>query len=372
MNETQLPPDGGQPQGSGDRQPSHAQPAASPMQPSTSNGLDDFPEDALLEDEAAGWSAQFVVPFQQSGPMPAVNPQPPQAGTNQTGAPAQGRTTPRRFPVLKVVLISTLIVLAVGVLALSVFAQPASHLTLAAKNPTQRPLVTRRHRAPTARPTHIVPKTPTPTMATVTPQATPQNDWVPSRQTLQQLGWTGAGLSMGDALEAERTAWTFTDREMSLDYRNAGTQAQHGGTFTAAVFLLTPNARARFFQNDVRAINNALFDRIQQQHVIQEVVNAQPRLVQFRAQGQQQFAWVDVSFQLWQSRLDQQIGQRVEGLEHDPATHGPRVHHMIVLLLRVTPGAQGASAPMGGTGWLVSTYALDPAGGNLPTITQPA
>ena len=228
------------------------------------------------------------------------------------------------------------------------------------------------HTTPTARPTRTVQKTPTPTMATATPQATPPSDWVPSAQTLQQLGWTGAGLSTGDALEAERTAWTFTDREMSLDYRNAGTRAQHGGTFTAAVFLLTPNARTRFFQNDVRAINNVLFDRVQQQQLIQEVVNAEPRLVQFQVQGQQQFAWVDVSFQLWQSQLDPQTGQRVEGLELDPATHAPRVHHMIVLLLRVTIGTQGANAPMGGTGWLVSTYALDPAGGSLPAIIQPA
>jgi hypothetical protein len=189
---------------------------------------------------------------------------------------------------------------------------------------------------------------------------------------LQQLGWTGAGLSTGDALEAERTAWTFSDREMSLDYRNVGTQALHGGTFTAAVFLLTPNARARFFANDVRAINNVLFDRVQQQQLIQEVVNAQPRLVQFQVQGQQQFAWVDVSFQIWQSRLDPQTGSRAESLELDPATHGPRVHHMIVLLLRVPPGAQGTNAPMGGTGWLVSTYALDPAGGNFPAIILPA
>jgi hypothetical protein len=209
-------------------------------------------------------------------------------------------------------------------------------------------------------------------MATATPQATPPSDWVPSAQTLQQIGWTGAGLSTGDALEAERTAWTFTDREMSLDYRNAGTRAQHGGTFTAAVFLLTPNARTRFFQNDVRAINNMLFDRVQQQQLIQEVVYAAPRLVQFQVQGQQEFAWVDVSFQLWQSQLDQQTGQRAEGLELDPATHGPRVHHMIVLLLRMTIGTQGANAPMGGTGWLVSTYALDPAGGSLPAIIQPA
>jgi hypothetical protein len=209
-------------------------------------------------------------------------------------------------------------------------------------------------------------------MATATPQPTPPSDWVPSAQTLQQLGWTGAGLSAGDALEAERTAWTFTDREMSLDYRNAGTQAQHSGTFTAAVFLLTPNARARFFQNDVRAINNALFDQVQQQHLIQEVVNAEGRLVQFQVQGQQQFAWVDVSFQLWQSQLDPQTGSRAEGLELDPTTHGPRVRHMIVLLLRVTPGTQGTNAPMGGTGWLVSTYALDPIGGSFPAIIQPA
>src|SRR5207248_5484404 len=167
-----------------------------------------------------------------------------------------------------------------------------SHLATVSKNPTQRPPAT--HSAPAVRPTVAGRMMPTPTMATATPQATPQGDWVPSTQTLQQLGSTGAGLSTGDALEAERTAWTFTDREMSLDYGNAGTQAQHGGTFTAAVFLLTTNARVRFFQNDVRAINNVLFDRVQQQQLIQEVVNAQPLLVQFQAQGQQQFAWVDV------------------------------------------------------------------------------
>src|SRR5205823_4118450 len=236
---------------------------------------------------------------------------------------------------------------AVGFLALSVFAQPASHLATVSKNPTQGSPAT--HTTVTAKPTRPIQRTPTPTMATVTPQATPQSDWVPSAQTLQQIGWMGAGLSTGDALEAERTAWTFTDREMSLDYRNAGTQEQHRGTFTAAVFLLTPNARVRFFQNDVRAINDVLFDRVQQQQLLQEVVNAQPRLVQFQVQGQQQFAWVDVSFQLWQSRLDPQTGSRAEGLEIDPATHGPRVHHMIVLLLRVTPGTQGTSAPMGGT-----------------------
>ncbi len=152
MDQTQLPSDGSQPSGSQESQGSDAQPVASPSHPQTSHEHDDFPEDVLLEDEAAGWSAQFVVPFQQSGPMPTVNPQTARASTNQAGAPAPGRTTPRRFPVLKVALISSLIVLAMGFLALSVFAQPASHLTPIAKHSTQGPLVM--HTAPTARPTH--------------------------------------------------------------------------------------------------------------------------------------------------------------------------------------------------------------------------
>ncbi len=370
MDQTQTQPDGGQPNGSENQQPSDALPVASPLAMQTSNKHDDLPGDALLADEAAGWSAQFVLPFQQSGSLPAVNPQTAQASSNQAGTPAQGRATSRRFPILKVALISTVIVLAMGFLVFSVFAQPASHLTTAAKNPMQgSPTSHTTIAAKTARPLQ---RTLTPTVGTATPQATPQSDLVPSAHTLQQLGWARAGLSMGDALEAERTAWTFTDREMSLDYRNVGSQAQHGGTFTASVFLLTPNARVRFFQNDVRVINNVLFDRVQQQHLIQEVVIAQPHLVHFRVQGQQQFAWVDVSFQLWQSKLDPQTGSSASGLELDPATHTPRVHHMILLLLRVTPGTQGTNAPMGGTGWLVSTYELDPAGGSLPGFIQPA
>src|SRR5438045_6403868 len=128
VDQTQLPQDGDQPGGSEDQQPSGALPVASPLPIQTSNEHDDFPEDALLEDEAAGWSAQFVVPFQQSGPQPAVNPQTARASTNQVGTPGQARTTTRRFPILKIGLISTLIILVVGFLAISVFAQPATHL----------------------------------------------------------------------------------------------------------------------------------------------------------------------------------------------------------------------------------------------------
>ncbi len=59
MNETQLPSGDSQSRGSEDGQPSHAMPATSTRHTPTSNAQDDFLEEALLEDEAAGWSAQF-------------------------------------------------------------------------------------------------------------------------------------------------------------------------------------------------------------------------------------------------------------------------------------------------------------------------
>ena len=158
MDQTQLPPDSGQPDGSEDQQPSDVMPAASPLPIQPSNEHDDFPEDAMLEDEAAGWSAQFVVPFQQSGPLPTVNPQMARTSTNQAGMPAMGRATPRRFPILKVALISTLIVLAMGFFVFSVFTQPASHLTTAAKNPMHRPLAIQT--TPMAKTTRTVQRTP--------------------------------------------------------------------------------------------------------------------------------------------------------------------------------------------------------------------
>lgn len=186
-------------------------------------------------------------------------------------------------------------------------------------------------------------------------------------------GWTGAGLSRGDAAFAMRTAITFTDREMSLDWRNIGTRAAHSGTLTAATFILTPAARTRFQQNDVRVINNVLFDRLTSEQMIQAVTDEQPHLVQFQAQAGQQLAWVEVSFHLWQERKDPaHPDNRIEGLETDPATGQPRLHRMSVLLLRVAPGTQGPTAPMGGTGWLVSNYGLDLAGGTLVDLVEPA
>jgi hypothetical protein len=327
----------------------------------------DLEDEDLLREDERGWNAPLVAPFQYSGQIAAADASSSHASAHGSVPPGRRRSTARPFPLLKVLLVCAVIVLAGGFLAFTVFAQPGGRPITTTQHPTQGTPGMQMH--PTARPTPVMQKTP----ALPTPtQATPQSNWVPSTQALGQMGWSAAGLSTGDALEAERTAWTFTDREMGLDYRDAGTQGQHAGTFTAAVFLLTPGARTRFFANDVRVINNALFDRVQQQRLIQEVVNAQPRLALFQVQNQQQFAWVDVAFELWQSQVDQQTGNRVDGFDIDPVTHVPRIHHMIVLLLRVTPGSQGANAPMGGTGWLVSTYALDPAGSNLPAVIQPA
>lgn len=165
-------------------------------------------------------------------------------------------------------------------------------------------------------------------------------------------------------------ALTFVGREMSADYRDIGTLTHHGGTLTAARFLLTPGGQVRFVNNDVRMINNVLFTTIRKTQLIQQVIDPQPALVQFQVQqiqGQMHsFAWVTVSFPLFQSKMDPATGQRVEDIERDPATGQPRVHQMAVVLMRVAPQDQGPNAPMGGTGWLVNVYALDAT--TLPDI----
>src|SRR6266516_2734569 len=104
------------------------------------------------------------------------------------------------------------------------------------------------------------------------------SDWVP--QSLP-TGWTNASLLTGDGIQAIRTAVAFNDSEMSLDYRSVGTRNTHGGTFTAATFVMTPAARQRFQHNDVRAINNTLFDMVVTTRLIRLVVNLQPPLVTF-------------------------------------------------------------------------------------------
>jgi len=325
-------------------------------------------EDGFSGDEPGGFGAASAAPFQLSGALPAMPSQEAQTpATRSPSSDTSGSSQARRFPLIRVILLVAVMVVLLLTGVMAVFAQGIPPFTTTAQA-TPVPRHTATTRKPPARPTQTAKGDPTPTMGTG--QGTPPGDWVP--QALPD-GWTNAGLSMGDALFAERTAATFTDREMSLDFRRVGTRTRHGGTLTAATFLLTPNAKVRFAQNDVRVINDVLFDSVSQRHLIQAVVNALPRLLTFAVQGQQQFAWVEVSFQLWQSQLDPQSpNHRIEGKEVDPATAQPRTHHMVVLLLRVPPGVQGANAPMGGTGWLVSNYALDLASGTTLDIVQPA
>ncbi|HEY7419557.1 MAG TPA: hypothetical protein VH593_30525 [Ktedonobacteraceae bacterium] len=296
-------------------------------------------------------SAPFVLPFQPSGPMPAVTPASAQAssmGTPPPAPPPAGRSRWDSFRLLKVLLIAGVVLITVTAATLLIFAQPTSSPKTTHSTPTKS-------------------STPTPS-----PSGQGQGSQgngngpssaLPSAQRLSTFGWTQAGLSTGDALEAFRTATTFTDREMSLDYRNIGTPGNHSGTLTAATFLLTAGGQVRFVHHDVREINNVLYDTISSEHLIQQVVNPQPALIHFQVipvQGQAwNVAWVNVSFELFQSKLDPTSGKRIEGLEPDAKTGQPMIHNMMVVLVWVSPQEQGVNAPMGGTGWLVNTYELD-------------
>jgi hypothetical protein len=323
----------------------------------------------IIDDEPTNESAPFATPFQLSGAIPAVSLRAQTTASSSDAVPTQAASLSRRrqFPLRRVVFLSTFIVVLLAALTVTVFAQAIPPLRGGRTESTSVTATAEHHNGSTPQPTAKAHASPTPTM--ITAQGSPSLDWVP--QTLP-AGWTAAGLSVADALDAERTSWTFTDREMSLDFRSVGTRASHAGTFTAATFLLTPAARIRFEQNDLRAVNNGLFDSVQQRQLIQVVINAEPHLLKYQTQGQQQFAWVDVSFQLWQSQVDpEHPNQRIEGKEVDPTTKQPRVHHMAVLLLHVQSGTQGLNPPMGGTGWLVSNYALDP-GNALPDTVLPA
>jgi hypothetical protein len=209
-----------------------------------------------------------------------------------------------------------------------------------------------------------------------TAKSTPVAKSIPSQSgtTLLQLpaGWTAAGLDTSDALDAQDTAGSiFTAREERFDFRDIGSRALHGGSLTGAFFILSSNAKARFLHNDIRVINNTLFDRLLKQKEEQRPRNIEAHLMTLQEQGQQQFALVDVSFFLLQSTVDNN-GQRTEGYDPDPATGQPRLHHMTVLLLRIPPADQGPDAPAGGYGWLVSNYGLDLPSDNALQIVQPA
>lgn len=337
-----------------------------------------------LLDEPQDEQAEFVLPFQ---PSDAIRPF--AAGA---GAPGGSLASPPPSPQPRSMrgMLKYLLVAGVGVVALVtgsifVFAQPTPALpspqrtttqstaTVATKAPATAPptaLPTQASLPPTAPPT----LQPTPLPTQLPPPGNPPPAGVPTLQQLDQLGWSNAGLSTGDAIEALRTAATFTDREMSLDYRNVGTRAKHGGTLTAATFLLTAGGLERFEKNDSRVSTNVQFDQIQQDQMIQQVVQPASSLVQIQtvqvAGQQHQLVWVKVRFALFQSQRDSATGKRTERLE--AASQETLPHQMVVVLLRIPPQAQGSNPPMGGTGWLVNTYALD-GGDRLPSIAvQPA
>ncbi|WP_141727627.1 hypothetical protein [Thermogemmatispora onikobensis] len=356
-----------------------------PVDPFTSFVLQEgAAPDLETEVDHESWSDAFPLPFQLSEPLPALASEQtapagaPGAGrapsSSRPGSPSPGGTRWRMW--LKPGLISVVVVLTVGFLGFTLLAPaasphpPATHATTVAQQrstPGGATPGTRRGSSPvaTAPPSRLPPQALSPTAT----GASDPGNWIP---VSLPTGWTSAGLTLGDALFAERTAVTFTDREMSLDYRSVGTRAQHGGTLTAAVFLLTPAARERFRQQDVRVTTNQLYDLVVGERLIQAVIDPQPRLMAFAVRGQQQFAWVEVTFTLWQSLTDPQTGQSQQGLMKDPTSQQPRVHRMGVLLVRVPPASQGANAPMGGTGWLVSNYGLDTPGKALPPLLQPA
>lgn len=341
-----------------------SQPPA-PSQPPTPSQPPASPYYLQEDEQDSGTSSSFAMPFQPSAFMPIVQGQ--TAGNGWAPSPStpsragNASKSPPRF--LRITIGATLVVVVLGFLWVAVFAQPTRPLTTSGTAPTV---------APASHPTVRVQQTPEKSIPSPTPTTAtgvPTGNWVP-----QQLpeGWQASGLTAGDALFAERTAWTFTDREEGLDYRNIGTRAAHGGTFTAAGFILSPGGKNRFANDDVRVVNNVLFDHVEAVKLLQSAVNAVPTLVKFATQGQQKFAWVDVSFELYQEQVDpNNTQQRIGGMEMDPVTNQPRIHHMSVLLIRVLPGTQGGAAPMGGTGWLVSSYELDLPNGTLQNIISP-
>lgn len=324
-----------------------------------------------FEEEQSDLEVPFVAPFQLSGAMPPAFGS-AQASDQVSSIPSASSTpsakTRRRLKLsLPMIAIIACVAVILGLLAMNALAQPTQPLQahrVGSSQATQTAGVQGNQKSGAKVPS------PAPTTGTngqAAGQITP--GWVP--QSLPN-GWTNASLSTGDAVQALRTATTFTDREMSLDYRSVGTRAHHAGSFTAAVFLLTPAAQQRFQINDVRASDNQLFDTVVNTKLIRLVMNSLPKLIKFVSQGRQQFAWVDVQFLLWQSQIDPQTGQIQQGVQLDQATNQPRVHHLMVLLLRVPPQNAGTNPAMGGTGWLVSNYGLDLPNGVVLDIVQPA
>ncbi|WP_137686441.1 hypothetical protein [Thermosporothrix hazakensis] len=94
-----------------------------------------------------------------------------------------------------------------------------------------------------------------------------------------------------------------------------------------------------------------LADRVQQQQPVQVVLHPSTQIHKIQQNADELFAWVDVSFTLYQSLADQ-TGKRDEHTVLDPKTQKPLIQHMQVLLLAGLNTVTGQS-------WLVMIYALN-------------
>jgi hypothetical protein len=344
----------------------------------------DEEQDRLPVEDAGGLSTPFALPFQPSDPIKPVKPHQTAYEEGTVGAAPVASSHPGAkeklgVPLWRMLLTVGIVVMTLLVGSLLVLAQTMTPPPLRVGKSTPTVMTTPGSSsvassgstpAPTRRATR-----PTPTRLLPDPQQTRANPLpvaIPSIQVLAQWGWTADGLTLADAIEAQRTASAFVEAEMSYDYRSLGTPDQHAGTLVSALPLFTKGGKVRFFRYDKREINNVLYNMITRSQLIQNALSRQITLVQFqnrRVQGKQhQFVWVTVAFDLHQSLLNAQTGKR-EDLPQSPSA--AQIQQIQVLLMRVSPQEQGAGALLGGAGWQVNTYAL--ATNALPPVaTTPA
>ena len=233
-----------------------------------------------FEEEQSDLEAAFVDPFQRSNAMSTISAQAHPSGQasaihTASATPTTKTSRKPRFSLMAIAIVVCVVVI-IGLLVMNVVAQTTPPLQIHGNGSSQtRGLLqqkpTGNQQKPPVKPTPVPPATQTHgTNGQGQTPAQPSSDWVP-----QQLpdGWTNAGLLSGDGIQAIRTAVAFNDREMSLDSRSVGTRNNHGGTFTAATFVMTPAAKQRFFQNDVRESDNILFDMVVNTKLTRLVVN---------------------------------------------------------------------------------------------------
>lgn len=294
----------------------------------------------------------------QSGPLPTVG------DGNNAGGAGNGGKKRSLFTRSHLITVAAVILL---VIAGTAYAQSGHSLLRsrgASSGTTTAGTTTAQHNPASGQSmgkTPAVTKTPSPVTAKASPSppspVTAQpTATIPVPATLLKLPAAWGPHSQLDAIEAATTALTFTQREMTIDFRSAG-------TLTAAKFILTANGRARFNANDKRS-SAAFAASVQQQQLIEApVFSAIPQIVQAQTQGQRFFAWAVVSFPL----MVQHGANGTPALEMNPQANQPMVHQMVVLLVSVPfNGPQ-----MGGIGWEVSDYALDQAGGLPPIPVHP-